>query len=51
MALYYYDYREGLRWLLLLSLLHVYMEFPLNWRCFGGIGSELMVRVRRYSGG
>ncbi len=51
LALYYYDYREGLRWLLLLSLLHVYMEFPLNWRCFGGIGSELMVRVRRYSGG
>lgn len=50
LALYAYDYKEGLRWLLLLSLLHVFMEFPLNWRSFMGIGSELMVRVRRYAG-
>ena len=45
----YHDYREGLRWLLLLSLLHVFMEFPLNWRSFMGIGSELMGRIRRYA--
>jgi len=49
LAVYAYDYREGLRWLLLLSLLHVFMEFPLNWRSFIGIGSELMGRVRRYA--
>lgn len=49
LGLYYHDYREGLRWLLLLSLLHVFMEFPLNWRSFMGIGSELMGRIRRYA--
>jgi uncharacterized membrane protein YgdD (TMEM256/DUF423 family) len=47
LALYAYEYIEGLRWLLLLSLLHVFMEFPLNWRSFFGIGSELMARARR----
>ena len=49
LVLYTYDYREGLRWLLLLSLLHVFMEFPLNWRSFIGIGGELMARVRRHA--
>ncbi len=49
LGLYYRDYQDGLRWLLLLSLLHVFMEFPLNWRSFMGIGSELMGRVRRYA--
>lgn len=50
LGLYAYDYKEGLRWLLLLSLLHVFMEFPLNWRSFMGIGSELMGRAQRYAG-
>lgn len=45
-ALYYVDYDLGLRWLFLLSMLHVFLEFPLNWRSFHGIGSELWSRFR-----
>ena len=45
--LYYKSYMEGLRWLFLLSLLHVFLEFPLNWRSFLGIGEELGKRMRR----
>lgn len=40
-ALYAYNYRTGLEWLFLLSMLHVFMEFPLNFRSFIGIGEEL----------
>ena len=47
LALYYKSYMEGLRWLFLLSLLHVFLEFPLNWRSFLGIGEELGKRMRR----
>jgi len=37
-SLYFYDYHAGIKWLLLLSLVHVILEFPLNCRSFGGIG-------------
>lgn len=45
-ALYAFDYRVGLRWLLFLSYLHVLLEFPLNHQSFLGIGRELLLRVR-----
>lgn len=44
-ALYLYDYAIGWRWLLLLSLLHVMLEFPLNHKSFVGIWEELRKRV------
>lgn len=37
-ALYFYNYRIGIKWLFLLSLVHVILEFPLNHRSFIGIG-------------
>jgi len=40
-AIYAYDYMLGLKWLFLLSFLHVLLEFPLNYRSIIGIGSEL----------
>jgi hypothetical protein len=40
-ALYFYNYRLGIKWLFLLSLTHVILEFPLNHRSFMGIGREL----------
>ena len=40
-ALYFYNYRLGIKWLFLLSLVHVVLEFPLNHRSFIGIGREL----------
>jgi hypothetical protein len=43
-ALYFYNYRIGYKWLFLLSLLHVVLEFPLNHRSFIGIGKELKSR-------
>ena len=45
LALYGYAYQTGLKWLLLLSLLHVSLEFPLNWHSFFGIGRELRQRT------
>lgn len=39
-GLYIYDFQIGLRWLLLLSFLHVLLEFPLNILSFKGIGTE-----------
>jgi hypothetical protein len=41
MALYKYDYYTGLVALYFLSFLHVYMEFPLNFITFKGIGTEI----------
>ena len=38
LSLYFYDYHTGIKWLLLLSLAHVILEFPLNYRSFGEIG-------------
>ena len=43
-ALYAYSYRVGLMALYFLSFLHVFLEFPLNWVSFKGIGEELMKR-------
>ena len=39
-SLYAYDYKVGLEALFFLSLLHVYLEFPLNWLSLKGIGEE-----------
>ncbi|SHJ50442.1 hypothetical protein [Flavobacterium haoranii] len=33
-ALYIYNYNLGLKWLYLLSLAHVFLEFPLNFTTF-----------------
>lgn len=38
--LYLIDYSLGLKWLFFLSFLHVFMEFPLNYRSIIGIGEE-----------
>lgn len=46
-ALYWYDYRTGLVALFFLSLLHVFLEFPLNFRSILGIREELR---NRFSG-
>ena len=40
-ALYAYNYYVGLVALYLLSMLHVFLEFPLNYRTFIGIGEEV----------
>jgi hypothetical protein len=40
-GLYVYDYMLGLKWLFLLSFLHVLLEFPLNYRSIIGIGTEI----------
>jgi hypothetical protein len=45
-GLYAVDYEWGLRWLFLLSLMHVLLEFPLNHRCFMEIGGEVRRRMR-----
>jgi hypothetical protein len=44
-ALYLYDYGVGLKWLFLLSFLHVLLEFPLNYLSISGIFSELKKRL------
>jgi len=36
-GLYFYNYKMGIRWLFLLSLAHVILEFPLNYKSFAGI--------------
>jgi hypothetical protein len=46
--LYIYKYEVGLKWLFLLSFLHVLLEFPLNYRSFIGIGQEAR---KLFSGG
>lgn len=43
-ALYIYNYKLGLGVLLSLSLLHVVLEFPLNYRTIAGIYTELRTR-------
>lgn len=40
-VLYYVDYMLGLEALLLLSMLHVFLEFPLNFRSMQGIGQSI----------
>lgn len=43
-VLYLYDIRLGLAALIFISLLHVFLEFPLNHRSFVGIAGELKKR-------
>ncbi len=45
LALYAASYELGARWLFLLSMTHVTLEFPLNHMSFAGIASELRARV------
>jgi hypothetical protein len=45
-ALFAWDYKTGLLALLFLSLLHIFLEFPLDYRTFVGIGGELGSRLR-----
>lgn len=45
-ALYCYSYRQGIRWLFMLSLAHVILEFPLNHRSFIGIGKQIGIRLK-----
>ncbi|MEO3403182.1 hypothetical protein AAFN85_04720 [Mucilaginibacter sp. CAU 1740] len=40
-SLYFYDYRLGIKWLFMLSLAHVILEFPLNHKSFIDIGRQL----------
>ncbi len=40
-GLYAYDYKTGLIALYFLSMLHVFLEFPLNYRSIIGIGEEI----------
>lgn len=48
MATYAYDFKIGLNVLLFLSVAHVYLEFPLNWRSFKHIAGEISsMRGRR----
>jgi len=44
-ALYIYDYKIGLAALFFLSVLHVFLEFPLNHLTFVGIYNELKNRI------
>jgi hypothetical protein len=41
-GLYIYDYSLGLKMLFFLSVLHVFLEFPLNVVSFTGIGREIL---------
>jgi hypothetical protein len=45
-ALYGFDYRVGFIALYTLSFMHVFLEFPLNWRSFIDLGREVSV-IRR----
>jgi len=36
-GLYFFNYKLGIKWLFILSLAHVILEFPLNYRSFAGI--------------
>jgi hypothetical protein len=44
-VLYMIDYMLGLEMLFLLSMLHVFMEFPLNYRSVIGIAEELGLKI------
>ena len=45
-GLYLFDYGVGFFVLLLLSLMHVFLEFPLNFLTFKWIGKEITVRLK-----
>ena len=46
-ALYLYDYKIGFYALFLLSMLHVFLEFPLNHHTFIGIGKEVKTMLKK----
>ena len=46
-GLYAFSYKIGFYALFLLSMLHVFFEFPLNHQTFIGIGKELKSRIRK----
>jgi hypothetical protein len=46
LGVYAWDYVLGLSLLFFLSLLHVFLEFPLNWRSFMDIGAEIRGQAR-----
>ncbi len=50
-ALYMYSYQVGFIWLVLLSFLHVLLEFPLNFVSVIGIGKEItsIARLKKWA--
>jgi len=46
-ALYAFSYKTGFYALFLLSMLHVFLEFPLNYRSFIGIGQEVKAIMKK----
>lgn len=46
-GLYLYNYKIGLQWLILLSFLHVLLEFPLNFVSIIGIGTFFKNKLRK----
>jgi hypothetical protein len=46
-VLYYFSYKVGFYALFLLSMLHVFFEFPLNHQTFIGIGKEFKAIIKR----
>lgn len=46
-GLYIYDYNVGMHALFFLSFLHVFLEFPLNFVSFTGIGKEVSLMLKQ----
>jgi len=46
-SLYAFSYKTGFYALFLLSMLHVFLEFPLNYRSFIGIGQEVKAMIKK----
>ncbi len=44
-GIYAYDYKTGLKFLFLLSIMHVFLEFPLNFKTFSDLGEELKFSI------
>ena len=44
-VVYFIDWNVSFVYLLALSLAHVFLEFPLNWRTVAGIGGEIRMRA------
>lgn len=44
--IYFVNYKLGLQYLYFLSIVHVFLEFPLNFRSMAGIGTELGKRLK-----
>jgi len=49
-GIYAWDYTLGVQWLLLLSVLHLVLEFPLNWISAVGVFTELRDRIQTWLG-